>query len=321
LYVSRGALGVIVITTKKGKKGATNFTFRSQLGFTQPPNATNFDMMNTQEIFAYEEKLGLMGQGMAGPGWVYSKKNPAYNVHIPAQFPTLGAQQARYDFLRDSLGGINSNWSDILFRQGFSQNYELNLSGGGDNTRFFVSIIGSNGCETEKRGINARFGKSAPGINPLPANGPPFNALQSIPSSLPAGVTRAWTKNNTQIGTGGVIGLTGDGTYKLCFTNACGDSCITYVVTSVASQLSGLDFRIFPNPTSGNLNLGISGENKEPISLEVKDLLGKGLFYKTFNRKEDSEKVNLETAGLSPGIYFLNIRMKSGQKTIRFVKQ
>jgi|688.fasta_scaffold47362_2 TonB-linked SusC/RagA family outer membrane protein len=140
LYGSRGALGVIVITTKKGKKGATNFTFRSQLGFTQPPNATNFDMMNTQEIFAYEEKLGLMGQGMAGPGWVYSKKNPAYNVHIPAQFPTLGAQQARYDFLRDSLGGINSNWSDILFRQGFSQNYELNLSGGGDNTRFFVSM-------------------------------------------------------------------------------------------------------------------------------------------------------------------------------------
>ena len=133
LYGSRGSLGVIVITTKKGKKGATNFTFRSQLGFTQPPNTTNFDMMNTQQIFAYEEQLGLQGQAMGGPGWVYSKKNPAYAT-LPA------ATQARYDFLRDSLGQINSNWQDVLFRQGFSQNYELNLNGGSDNTRFFVSM-------------------------------------------------------------------------------------------------------------------------------------------------------------------------------------
>ncbi len=133
LYGSRGSLGVIVITTKKGKKGATNFTFRTQMGFTQPPSATNFDMMNTQQIFAYEEQLGLQGQAMAGPGWVYSKKNPAYAT-LPA------ATQARYDFLRDSLGQINSNWQDVLFRQGFSQNYELNMNGGSDNTRFFVSM-------------------------------------------------------------------------------------------------------------------------------------------------------------------------------------
>jgi TonB-dependent SusC/RagA subfamily outer membrane receptor len=76
MYGSRGSQGVIVITTKKGKKGATNFTFRTQFGFTQKANTTNFEMMNTQQIFDYEEKLGLMGQNMTGPGWVYSKKNP-----------------------------------------------------------------------------------------------------------------------------------------------------------------------------------------------------------------------------------------------------
>lgn len=140
LYGSRGSQGVIVITTKKGKKGATAFSFKTQFGFTEPPTPTNFDLMNTQDMFNYEERLGLMGQGMTGPGWVYSKKNPAYNVLVPSQFPNLGAQQARYDFLRDSLGQINSNWGDVLFRNGFSQNYELNLQGGGDNTRFFVSM-------------------------------------------------------------------------------------------------------------------------------------------------------------------------------------
>jgi hypothetical protein len=229
-----------------------------------------------------------------------------------ARLNALGSTPGNFRWYADSLS---------TFSIADSINGRLTVSNITATTRFFVSIIGSNGCETEKRGINARFGKSAPGINPLPANGPPYNALQSIPSSLPAGVTRTWTKNGTQIGIGGVIGLTGDGTYRLCFTNPCGDSCITYVINSVASQLSGLDFRIFPNPTSGNLNLGISGENKESISVEVKDLLGKGLLYKIFNRKEDSERVSLETAVLSPGIYFLNIKMKSGQKTIRFVKQ
>lgn len=133
LYGSRGSNGVIVITTKKGKRGATNMTFRTQFGVTEPPNATNFDIMNTQEILAYEEKLGLMGQAMSGPGWVYSKKNPNY-ANLPA------ATQARYDFLLDSLGKINSDWQDILFRKGFSQNYELNLSGGSDNTKFFMSF-------------------------------------------------------------------------------------------------------------------------------------------------------------------------------------
>ena len=133
LYGSRGSLGVIVITTKKGKKGATNFTFRSQFGITEPPNATNFEMMNTQEALAYEEKLGLMGQNMAGPGWVYSPRNPA-NANLPQ------ATRDRYAFLLDSIGRIDSDWQDILFRTGFSQNYELNMQGGSDNTRFFVSM-------------------------------------------------------------------------------------------------------------------------------------------------------------------------------------
>ncbi len=132
LYGSRGGLGVIVITTKKGRAGATNFSYRFQSGFTQAPNTTNFDLMNTSEILQYEEKLGLEGAPTSTPGWTYSKKNPAYAA-LPA------ATQARYDFLLDSISKINSNWSDILFRQGVSKLHELNMSGGSDKTRFFVS--------------------------------------------------------------------------------------------------------------------------------------------------------------------------------------
>lgn len=133
LYGARGGNGVIVITTKKGKQGPTNFSFRSAVGFTQPPNATNFEMMNTQELFQYQERLGLAGLGMAGPGWVFSRNNPTYAQQTPAV-------QARRDFLLDSLGRIDTRPADLLFRQGFQQNYELNMSGGAEKTRFFLSM-------------------------------------------------------------------------------------------------------------------------------------------------------------------------------------
>jgi TonB-linked SusC/RagA family outer membrane protein len=132
LYGARGALGVIVITSKKGKAGATNLTYRTQYGFTQAPSPSKFNMMNTQEALAYEEISGLAGAAVTGPGWAYSKKNPTYATQTPVV-------QARRDFLLDSFRNINPNYSNILFRQGISKTHEVNLSGGSDKTRFFVS--------------------------------------------------------------------------------------------------------------------------------------------------------------------------------------
>ena len=128
LYGARGGLGVIVITTKKGKAGTSNFTFRTQFGFTEPPNWNKFDMMNTSEILQYEERLKLAST----PGWNYSKTNPVYAT-------LTDAQKARNDFLLDSIRNIDTDYKDYLFRKGTSQLYEINVSGGTDKTRFFLS--------------------------------------------------------------------------------------------------------------------------------------------------------------------------------------
>lgn len=135
LYGARGALGVIVITTKKGKAGQTKFTYRTQVGFTQKAPDTNFDMMNTKESLQYEEIMGALlgGTAVSGPGWRYSAKNPA-NANLTQ------AAKDRNAFLLDSLGSINSDWTDILFRQGFSQSHEINMQGGSEKTKFFTSM-------------------------------------------------------------------------------------------------------------------------------------------------------------------------------------
>jgi len=140
LYGARGGNGVIVITTKKGKTGAPQVTYRTQVGLTQKPNWNKFDMMNSQEILLYEEILGAAGFPTNTPGWVYSKKNPSYNTLQPSfGFPTLAAQQAGFDKRLDSFKNIDVYYPDILFRQGISQTHEINVSGGAERMRYFIS--------------------------------------------------------------------------------------------------------------------------------------------------------------------------------------
>lgn len=136
LYGARAGTGVIVITTKQGKAGATNFTARTQTGITLAPDFSRLNLMSTSELLEYEERIGLItGSSNAAfgvPGWLWSRKNPA-NASLPE------ATLARYDQLLDSVRNINTNLTDLLFRTGISQTYELNASGGNEKTRFFIS--------------------------------------------------------------------------------------------------------------------------------------------------------------------------------------
>jgi TonB-linked SusC/RagA family outer membrane protein len=134
LYGSRGALGVIVITTKRGKAGQNNFTYRTQIGLTQPPNPSNFEQMSSRQMLDYEEFVGSVvgGQAITAPGWAYSKLNPTYASQTPAV-------QARRDFLRDSFANNNVDFYDLLFRTGVSQTHEINMSGGNSATKYFLS--------------------------------------------------------------------------------------------------------------------------------------------------------------------------------------
>ncbi len=126
LYGARGGLGVIVITTKRGKAGATQFQFRSQIGFTQKPDFSRLNLMNTKEMLTYEEREKLPNT----PGWVYSANNPA----IPAGFTATTKQRTL-----DSIANIDINYTDIFYRQGISKTNELNVSGGDSKTRFYLS--------------------------------------------------------------------------------------------------------------------------------------------------------------------------------------
>lgn len=48
IYGSRGSNGVILIQTKKGKKGAASVSYKGQIGFSQPERHIN--MMNVKDL-------------------------------------------------------------------------------------------------------------------------------------------------------------------------------------------------------------------------------------------------------------------------------
>lgn len=112
LYGSRGANGVIVITTKKGKAGTSQISFKTQYGMVTP-SFGNFKMMDARQVYDYERAV--------------LKLNGTSQTQIDAQYPI-------------SLLNKTFNWFDAAFKQGTTQNHEISISGGNEKTRQYISL-------------------------------------------------------------------------------------------------------------------------------------------------------------------------------------
>ena len=124
IYGSRAANGVILITTKSGQSGKTNFTARVQRGFSQKTEG-NFRFMNAEELLGYK-RAAIQNIGV-NPDDPNEAGNPANPV------PGTG-----YYFPNSLLDGT-VDWWEAVFQTGSVMNYELEASGGSDKTRFFTS--------------------------------------------------------------------------------------------------------------------------------------------------------------------------------------
>ncbi len=136
LYGSRGSSGVIVVTTKKGTAGRIKLSYSGQMGVKSKPEFA-FRPMNTTELLRAQEDygkiVGITASSPTLPGWYYSTSNPRYATLSPAQ-------QVSEKSIYDSIAGINTNWSDQVFRNGNFSNHQISLSGGTGKTLFYSSL-------------------------------------------------------------------------------------------------------------------------------------------------------------------------------------
>ncbi len=117
LYGSRGANGVVLIATKKGKNGEAKINFNSSIGFSQR-TPDPFNLLDARGKLDIERQFAELGVAAAQslPG----------ATSTPEELANLIA--------------LDTNWEEELLRQGFIQNNSLSISGGDEKLSYFLSL-------------------------------------------------------------------------------------------------------------------------------------------------------------------------------------
>jgi TonB-dependent SusC/RagA subfamily outer membrane receptor len=116
IYGSRGTNGVVLITTKRGKAGATRFNISAQGGVNEPTHK--------QEFLNNEEYVTLLNEALVNSG-----RSATANATRLTTYAGGATDPLTY----------NTNWQDQVLRRAAFQQYDLNASGGTEKTRFYFS--------------------------------------------------------------------------------------------------------------------------------------------------------------------------------------
>lgn len=119
LYGSRGANGVILITTKRPKAGEIRTSFNANFNISTP-DLRDYNLMNAAEKLEYESLAGI---------WTSSDqkeqeyRNRQYNER-----------------LKEVLRGVNTYWLSKPLQTGLNQRYSLYFEGGGSQFRYGIDL-------------------------------------------------------------------------------------------------------------------------------------------------------------------------------------
>lgn len=122
IYGSRGANGVVIVTTKRGTLGDAhkmNVNFDMYYGFQDV--SKKLDMMNAEQFIDYRNLAYTNGTGHA---WC-----------------TAADKQAMLTFLKDNFGSTQgTNWQDQIFKTAPIQNYNLSITNSTEKTAYYTSV-------------------------------------------------------------------------------------------------------------------------------------------------------------------------------------
>ncbi|MCB4808185.1 TonB-dependent receptor [Tamlana sp. 62-3] len=108
IYGSQGANGVVMVTTKKGRSGKINIEVNSNYAIQSTAN--KLDLLNADDFTTYQnavrENVALTNGNTATP------------------------------YVR---GDYDTDWQDLIYRTGNTQNHQLSVSGGSEKMKFYLS--------------------------------------------------------------------------------------------------------------------------------------------------------------------------------------
>lgn len=199
IYGSRGANGVVLVTTRRGKEGSSNIDFEAYYGVSNISKMLNLATAEDQTALKNEQLRNLGFAERYGYTAAYPKKPSEY--------------------------GIGTNWQKEIYRAAPMQNYQLSASGGTDKLRYLVSgsyfnqdgIVIANNFKryTGRMNLDAKLSNRLKiganflvtysinnGINEAGTNGPVGAARTISPASPVYDATGNWQLLNVGPGSG-----------------------------------------------------------------------------------------------------------------------
>lgn len=150
LYGTRAKNGVIVITTKKGKSGATKVNYSGNFSFHLRPTYNQFDILDSgEEMSVYRElyEKGLIDITTAVKAQNYGAMGKMFNLiseHELNWGPDFGLNER---FL-NQYENANTDWFDVLFNDfSLQQQHSVSLTAGNEkhNSYYSISYLHDNG--------------------------------------------------------------------------------------------------------------------------------------------------------------------------------
>jgi TonB-linked SusC/RagA family outer membrane protein len=157
IYGSRGANGVVLIETKRGKKGKAVVSLSSSLGYQLVPKT--IPLMSPYEFIKYQQELDPL-------------------------LATTTAYFANGKTLEDYKNVQGINWQDQVFRTGIMQTYNLAIRGGSDDTKYSIS-----GSLVDQKGVIINTG--------LGRYGGRITVDQIISKKIKTGISADYTQTHT----------------------------------------------------------------------------------------------------------------------------
>ena len=116
IYGSRGAGGVILITTKRGRVGKAVVSYDAYYGLTEA--AGKYKVFNGPEYAQFK-----------ADATTYNRTSPG-----TTSYPLTTAEQAAL------AAGVSTDWQGLIYKRGFITNHQIGLSGGTETTQFGLSL-------------------------------------------------------------------------------------------------------------------------------------------------------------------------------------
>lgn len=147
IYGAKANAGVIVITTKTGRKGHTSLNYTGEFTYRLKPSYNDFNISNSQEqmsIYKEMEQKGWLEMANLVNGTssgVYGTMYKLINTYDPStgEYGLPNTTAAKNAYLRQAEMR-NTNWFDLLFNNNIMQNHAVSISGGTDKGSFYTSI-------------------------------------------------------------------------------------------------------------------------------------------------------------------------------------